>query len=938
MNFFIKLFFILILSVYAYSNPLKKVTLQLQWKYQFQFAGYIMAKEKGFYKDVGLDVTIKEWNKNVNMVDDVISGKAQYSIVRPSALIDISKGKQIILLSAIFQSSPLIILSNKDSGIKNIKDFENKRLMTTGDLSNDVSLMAMMMSQGLNVKNVTMTDPTFNVKDLLDGKADLLAAYISNEPYLLKELGGEPIIFNPKDFGFDFYNDILVTSKNYLDKNSLEVKKFKEATLKGWEYAFSNIQESINTILEKYNTQHKTKEALLYEAKELKKLSFYKTENIGKLELNKLERIYDIYRILGLVQKNINLEEYLYKDIKKKFTKDELKYLKNKKYITMCIDPAWMPFEKFEKGKHEGLTAEYFKLFSEEIGINFQVIPTKTWKESLQKAKQRECDIISLAIPTKERKKYLGFTSAYIKTPLVVVTNLDVSFINDISNLKNKKVGIPKAYNFAQILKTKYPYLNLIEVENDKDGLEKVKDNELFAYIGSLATIEYIFQKEYFDELKIAGKLNEIWELGIAVRNDDPILFNILEKTVKSLNNKQSESIVENWKSLNYQKVTDYTLVMQILIIVFILALFAFYKQFLLKKSLKEFNELFNATLEGIIITKDGICIDSNKSGLELLGLKSKDEIINRSIFDFVSTESKKTILNNLYNKNSEPYEVVLMKNDGTKFVSLVRGYILEKRNVRISSFIDITKLKNQEKLLVEQSKMMALGEMLSNIAHQWRQPLAAISAASTGMKLQKEHDMLNDEQFFEACNTINNYSQYLSKTIDDFKNYAKGDTSQIKFNLKKDTKSFLALVDSFIKKNNLDIKLISEDNIEILGYPNQLIQCMINLFYNSNDVLLNLPHDERYIEITQKEEDGFAIIEFKDNGGGISPQIKDKIFEPYFTTKHQSQGTGLGLHMSYNLIVNSMKGSISVDNVNFTYKGKNYTGALFKVVIPINQ
>lgn len=409
----------------------------------------------------------------------------------------------------------------------------------------------------------------------------------------------------------------------------------------------------------------------------------------------------------------------------------------------------------------------------------------------LAKAKQRECDIISLAIPTKERKKYLGFTSAYIKTPLVVVTNLDVSFINDISNLKNKKVGIPKAYNFAQILKTKYPYLNLIEVENDKDGLEKVKDNELFAYIGSLATIEYIFQKEYFDELKIAGKLNEIWELGIAVRNDDPILFNILEKTVKSLNNKQSESIVENWKSLNYQKVTDYTLVMQILIIVFILALFAFYKQFLLKKSLKEFNELFNATLEGIIITKDGICIDSNKSGLELLGLKSKDEIINRSIFDFVSTESKKTILNNLYNKNSEPYEVVLMKNDGTKFVSLVRGYILEKRNVRISSFIDITKLKNQEKLLVEQSKMMALGEMLSNIAHQWRQPLAAISAASTGMKLQKEHDMLNDEQFFEACNTINNYSQYLSKTIDDFKNYAKGDTSQIKFNLKKDTKVF---------------------------------------------------------------------------------------------------------------------------------------------------
>lgn len=137
---FVSIFVLLLLSASVLSaKELKEVSLQLQWKYQFEFAGYIIAKEKGFYKDIGLDVTIKEWSPGINMVDDVISSKSTYAVARPTSLIDIANGKKIVYLATIFQSSPLILLTDKSSGITSVKDFKNKRVMTTGDHNSDTS-------------------------------------------------------------------------------------------------------------------------------------------------------------------------------------------------------------------------------------------------------------------------------------------------------------------------------------------------------------------------------------------------------------------------------------------------------------------------------------------------------------------------------------------------------------------------------------------------------------------------------------------------------------------------------------------------------------------------------------------------------------------------------------------------------------------------------
>ncbi len=158
-----------------------------------------------------------------------------------------------------------------------------------------------MLKKGdVSINDLVHQKHSFNVSDLIDGKTDLFQSYISNEPYTLKQQGIKPIIFDPKDYGFDFYSDILFTSNEFYKKYPNTVLTFRKATLKGWEYAFEHIDETITIMLQKYNNQNKTKDALLYEANELKRLAYFKDVPLGNLNKAKLQRIYDAYNLMNL--------------------------------------------------------------------------------------------------------------------------------------------------------------------------------------------------------------------------------------------------------------------------------------------------------------------------------------------------------------------------------------------------------------------------------------------------------------------------------------------------------------------------------------------------------------------------------------------------------------------------------------------------------------
>ncbi|WP_260876017.1 sensor histidine kinase [Aliarcobacter butzleri] len=243
--------------------------------------------------------------------------------------------------------------------------------------------------------------------------------------------------------------------------------------------------------------------------------------------------------------------------------------------------------------------------------------------------------------------------------------------------------------------------------------------------------------------------------------------------------------------------------------------------------------------------------------------------------------------------------------------------------------------LDNKQAILYQQSKMAAMGEMIGNIAHQWRQPLSIITTATSGMVLQKQMGVLTDEFFFEASNRINTSSQYLSQTIDDFRNFFIPNKEKSKVNLIEIFKKTLDLISAQFSSKDIEI-IKNIEGVEFESYENELIQALINILNNSRDELIK-KDGERFIFVDAFEKDNFINIIIKDNAGGVIKENLNKIFEPYFTTKYKSQGTGIGLYMTEEIITKHLNGTICVENVEFTYNEKEYFGAEFTIRIDLN-
>ena len=239
---------------------------------------------------------------------------------------------------------------------------------------------------------------------------------------------------------------------------------------------------------------------------------------------------------------------------------------------------------------------------------------------------------------------------------------------------------------------------------------------------------------------------------------------------------------------------------------------------------------------------------------------------------------------------------------------------------------------RKHEHLLIQQSKMAAMGEMLANIAHQWRQPLSTISTSATGAKLQKEMDCLSDSQLYDTFTTINNSAQYLSKTIDDFRDFFNPTNNKMsEFKISELFDKTLNIISS--QFNAKDIEIIKNiDELTLLSIENELIQVLINILNNAKDALEKVESKRRLIFINVYKNNDEINIEIKDNANGIATDIIDRIFEPYFTTKHKSQGTGIGLYMSEEIVKNHLNGMLTVSNESYIYENINYVGAKFTI------
>ena len=284
-----------------------------------------------------------------------------------------------------------------------------------------------------------------------------------------------------------------------------------------------------------------------------------------------------------------------------------------------------------------------------------------------------------------------------------------------------------------------------------------------------------------------------------------------------------------------------------------------------------------------------------------------------------------------------------------------VEGYLLKPLDLALVEkklFAVIRQIKIREelikkdKLLIHQSKMASMGEMISNISHQWRQPLSAISMLVSNMQVQLDMQEELDKSLVESCsNEVMSQVEYLSHTIDDFRTFLKpnedGTSGEYMFDLKEFIEKCITLIESSFKDNMILIIKDIDSKINSMGSHNYLLQALINILNNSKDALDCVAKTQKklvFIMTAKEDQEKNIIITIKDNAGGIPNNIIDRVFEPYFTTKGSITGTGLGLYISHEIIVKEFHGNIWVENDEYEYEGTRYKGAKFVIKIPIKD
>lgn len=258
---------------------------------------------------------------------------------------------------------------------------------------------------------------------------------------------------------------------------------------------------------------------------------------------------------------------------------------------------------------------------------------------------------------------------------------------------------------------------------------------------------------------------------------------------------------------------------------------------------------------------------------------------------------------------------------------------LLEYKNKILKN---IEENKTKDLILFQQSKLATIGELLYNISHQWRQPLSVITTIASGIKIEKELGINDDSKDIEMLDGILKSANYLSQTIEDFRDFYTPNTSKINFSITNCINKCIKITSQQFLNKNIIIKLEIEE-FDIYGFEQQLIQVLLNILNNSRDAFERNNLTKRIILIKTFLSNDNITISINDNGGGIEESNLKKIFEPYYTTKHQSNGTGVSLYMSYQIISKSFKGNILVENSEIKYLDNTYIGANFRIIIPLN-
>ena len=571
-------YLLLLLSLHA-SESNQKVTLYLDWLNQFQFAGYYMAKENGYYNDLDLDVNIIEYSKDANndITQKVIKDEAVYGIGKSSLIIDKFAGNDIILLSSIFQNSPMALISLSSSNIKTPKDLINKKIMITNDAKESVSIKSLLMSEGVNFQDLNTQNFSSNeINDLINGNIDAITCYLSNEPFILKQKNIDFNIIHPNNYNFDFYEGILFTSQKELKNNPIRAQNFNQASIKGWEYAFNNIEKTAKIIYEKYNTQNKSLELLIFEGEVLKKLSKIDENLLGNINPRTIDEIKRIYSLLNLMSTHISFEteSIILNKTHTLLNENDLNYL-NANQFTLLTQADHIPFSFKNLNELIGIEIDFWKLISDKLSKPFNI--EEVLKDNILNIFSNSIKVKFVYSFKKESSDKNVLSNPIAKVPLALATKNGVHYISDLNSVEHIKIGVLKDLEIFESLKRDYPNVNFIEINTIDDGIYRLKNNLLFGLIDNLYTLSHQIEQFQIDELKINTTLKYKINIYLEVKKQNEQFIKIVNKIIDSLSEKEKSSIFNNYQLILYHNNIDIYYILKFVIpLIILLSVFIF--------------------------------------------------------------------------------------------------------------------------------------------------------------------------------------------------------------------------------------------------------------------------------------------------------------------------------------------------------------------------
>ena len=835
------LLLLLLGTLFAQEKELEKVTLQLHWKYQFEFAGFIAAKEKGFYRDVGLDVELKEYEFGMNVEQDVLDGTVEYGIYNSLSLLEYLRGKPIRLVASFFKRAALVLVTQPD--IKSPLDLVGKKIMASTKEDFILNYQPYFDGYGIKVDDVELVPHSYGIEEFARGEVDDMTAFVSNELCKLDDKGIKYNVLDPSDENLYVLQLELITSEDEIKNHTKRVAAFKAASIKGWQYALQHKDELINIIYDKY-TNKIPKSAILKEAIGVEKLILPYTYDIGSIDKNFLNKQIKLFKEYYNVGFDKNIENFLFKntyEIKKiHFTPEEQKYIKDHPTIELCLQYDQFPVDGYVDGKFVGIMSDIYKIISGSTSLHFNPVVSNSSQELKENLDSKKCQLLSVYANKNRTYETILPTKTFATTHFTFISKLDKSFVNNPKALKGK-ILLTELEAFRDYLKYLYPYLT-IEVENDKNKMIKTLfADKAYAIITLDEQADYVIDKYGYGKLKINGFLGKdhLLEASIGVQKDEPVLRSIIQKALDEISPQRVKSITNSWRINRYKESFDYALFWKLLILAVAIFLVMAYYQRKLRH--------FNATLE------------------EQVNLKTSE-----------------------LKKLNESLEITVQDK--------------------------IKELINKDKILTTQSKQAVMGEMISMIAHQWRQPLSTITLQISNLQLKRMMgEKISEESIDEIMDNVSDRIIYLSNTIDDFQTYFRPDRVPVEISVREFIDKVITLGAARIDTSSAHVNILCYESQMVKIYVNELIQVVLNILNNAIDALEQSKKEMQVVNISCRFDKEFIYIDIEDNANGISEENLKNIFDPYFSTKGRN-GTGLGLYMSQMIIEKQFKGAIDVE------------------------